>query len=314
MALIRLHKYGVMDLGADLMWADDPTLDLCASHGWHLRVLIDARWEPGQYVSALQRAYERRVSLLPVLAWTENGGPYAPPRGPAERSRWPWFCATFDQVCRYIDAGRGVHSNIYEVWNEPNSGGFWDTRPTLDDYWDTVYRPARDGILGVNGGAAFLVGGLAFGTEDTNGVGDASHWIGTIQARGYAPYLHGYSVHPYGYTDPETFRRTQTQDQRVARAVAEYDRCDRRTGKPLFITETGRRTDVFSEASQKAFLEGVHDALAGRARTLANWTVRDGQDGFQTSGLHRASGAQKAAYAYWRDATNAEHAPILGSV
>jgi hypothetical protein len=292
----------------------EPWLTECASSSFHLRIGMNcAEWRanPPVVFNTIHEATMRGVGLLPILYW--QGSRWSPPRSAGAKAIWRAYC-------RHVAATMRDHGQppVFEIWNEPNRAEYWDTGAVapVESYCDDVVRPARLAIKDEWPSAWIVCGGLAFGNRRrlrrrggrdvvVTVARDASDFIDGIGRQGFGGLFTGFSVHPYGKTDPDTHRRVANDAQNAFKALEEFRRCQLQTSKPLFVTETGRSTrQGWSQEEQRSFLQGL---MAGR---IANWPMKDPEPTanvarYYWSGLFTSSGAPKLAGEWWR-AKNAD--------
>ena len=299
-----LKYYGMNTHGGDLVFYNPAELNTAQTADFSLRAGMDAcRGDVyGPIISGQVAA--RDIELLPVLGWSDCNGNPADIDTALERSIWRGFCHGAVQKVNdsYAAAGR-TPPNAFEVWNEPNKyyvGGSWGF---LSDFWNNVYVPCYNGIREVDADANVIVGGLCFGTEASNGCNDANNWINAIIGNGWSNIVNAYSIHPYGFTNTQTWVREDEQYSNYARANEEYKRaCQPSTIDPVIVTESGRRSDNpypgwdFTEAYQSTFLWQIRNYMDIDAGGHFVWPGRDiAGTGSGTKGLLRAAGNPNGA-------------------
>jgi hypothetical protein len=205
----------------------------------------DTQWEavepaPGHFdwrfddlvAGSLARHGLEWLALLDYSAGWARAQPallHSPPRSPTEFAA---FAAAF--AARY---GRGgtfwrahpdipdVPVQIYEVWNEPDNGEFWQPAPNAAAYAD-LYMATRAAIARVDPYAQVIVGGLAKSTSFLSQMLAARPQL--------RDGLAGVGVHPYGRTPAAVLGRLR-HDRQMLRTLG--------LGTvPLYITEFGWTT------------------------------------------------------------------------
>ena len=258
---------------------------------WVIRALFDKRKadlyanDPGHWNKAwlaygghLDWAYNSGITIIPVIGWTNSNGSWHKPQNSQE---W-WDLWGFSyQVINAMDwaaSQRGMPGpNLVEAYNEPNCmstvqeckfGGFPGGFP---DYKANGFDPVAQGARNQDPTINRVVGGLGFGTTGSNGFEDAAAWIGFWEAAGYENDSEAYSVHPYGYTNPNTWVREATANQTAAKANAEFNRACDPSDDGIIVTETGRRTDIGLFGGTQAAAEQAQDQFLTNVRDLMHY-------------------------------------------
>jgi hypothetical protein len=169
--------------------------------GW---IRVDLAWDDIQHDSPtafnwapfdniVHAAAARHLTVLPILdytpAWARAAGCTSDKCGPANPAQFAAFAKA--AVSRY--APRGVHT--WEVWNEPNTVGFWQPAPNPAAYV-TLLKAASLAIRNADRSAKVISGGLApTGTSGGNisqldflSAFCAAGGPATVDAVGYHPY------------------------------------------------------------------------------------------------------------------------------
>ncbi|MDT3395195.1 cellulase family glycosylhydrolase [Streptomyces sp. B1866] len=205
------------------------------------------RWQPFDRVVAAAGA--RGLNVLAVLAYTP---PWARPGGcgsdkcpPADPGAFAAFAAS--AAHRY--APRGVHT--WEIWNEPNLGGFWHPAPDPAAYTALLAAAAR-ALRVADPRARVVLGGLAAVRTGAGRVAQTD-FLAAVAARdghrmvdavGYHPYTYPYlagAVTQWG-TAWERIGRT---DVSLRGVLARYGTPD----LPVWVTEYGAPTGGPGHAS-----------------------------------------------------------------
>jgi polysaccharide biosynthesis protein PslG len=263
------------------------------------------------------------VTLVPTLYGTPpwlSRVPSSPPvYTAAERSAWRSLLS--DYARRYGTNGSfwAMHPEIpkhpittWEIWNEPNLGGFFGGRPSARAYARLLKISAK-GLRAGDPAAQVLTGGLFPVHTIRNTVGMVSYLKALYRVHGVTNYFDAIGLHPYSPTP-----RGVVHWVRVARRIMD------RHGdgaKPIWITEFGWVTggkrfklsplkSTLSEQAQR--LSATYGLLERNAKALgiasALWfsftdhNTPGGPD-FWTdrAGLFRLNGTPKPAwYAFAR--------------
>ncbi len=188
--LSALAATGASIARSDALWeVTEPTPPVRGAHRY------DWRFDDA-IAASLARHGLRWLPILDYSAAWDRAHPallHSPPRSPAE------FAAFASAFARRYGAGgtfwqahpdlSSLPVGIYEVWNEPDNGEFWQPAPDAPAYAD-LYLAARHAIVGVDPSARVIVGGL---------VHPASFMTAMLRARPQlASQLDGVGVHPYG--------------------------------------------------------------------------------------------------------------------
>lgn len=200
---------------------------VAAGIGWSRHDLTWSSAEPerGRFVwdwydQAVSRGEQAGLRILPILCYSAAYWPagQARPDTPSEFSDYGRFA---------YEAARHYQGRVsaFEVWNEPNLGGFWQGEPNPADYV-AMLREAYRGIKRANPEAVVIGGSLAsVGRLDWP-------YLEAMLAHGAADYMDALSLHPYRPM-PESWQPRAAD--RVRRLLARYGRPD----MPVWITEEG---------------------------------------------------------------------------
>jgi hypothetical protein len=262
-------------------------------------------------------ASARGLKVLPTLAYTPA---WARAPGCDSQSCRPASVAAFAAfahaaVDRY--APRGVHT--WEIWNEPNSAGFWQPSPSAGEY-TTLLRASVKAIRGLDGEAFIISGGLA-AVATRNGDISQLDFLQGVSALGGNKLVDAIGYHPYTYPLlPSLVTSFGTPWDRIDRAPVSLERVLVRHGTPslpFWLTEYGAPTGGPGQSSsggQNASTTHVTEArqaqiLADAVRTawsddsiqgLFIYEDRDRGRSRATNenfyGIRRADGSQKPAF------------------
>ena len=217
-------------------------------------------------------------------------------------------------VGRY--AARGVHT--WEIWNEPNSAGFWAPEPDPRAYATLVVQTSAR-IHALDRSAVTMIGGLA-ATVTRPGEIDTRQFVRDLCRYGVPAVVDALSYHPYTYPFPASYTGSATAWTKISDApgslgdilascgaaglpiwITEYGAPTRGSG-PAAASDHGTGTDTHVTEAWQAAL--ATDAVTTAERTpsvaaLFWYTARDSSDGDDVDGsygLRRADGTAKPAF------------------
>jgi hypothetical protein len=224
--LAALHATGVSLVRSDAFWeATEPSPPQQGVHHYN--------WGFDDLIAAALAAHGLR--WLPIIdysapwARTVPGQEHSPPTSAADYSAYASALAS-----RYGPGGAfwRLHpelqprpTDIYEIWNEPDSTAFWFPKPDAADYV-ALYLGARRAIKAAQPGSRVIVGGL------TRLATFIPQMIAAAPA--LARQLDGVAIHPYGRTPAAVIGKV-----RSARATLDAAGLTR---VPLYVTEFGWST------------------------------------------------------------------------
>jgi hypothetical protein len=231
--LTQDQKMGANAIRAQLSWSAvepsqgnfdwssfDQVVSAVASHGMKLLVLVDftPQWaaEPG------------------CLGWMCQ---------PADPSQFAQFAAT--AAARY-----GSQVAAWEIWNEPNSAGFWAPSPNAAAYSKLLVLTAS-AIRKADSGAYIVSGGLAPEANDGSDIAQLN-FLSQMCSDGALSAVNAIAVHPYSGPVPPNYSASWNAWQQMEN-TSPSDRsilngCGAST-KPLWITEFGAPTNGPGPAS-----------------------------------------------------------------
>jgi hypothetical protein len=228
-ALDDARAVGAHWVRADLSWAD-----------------VQRRSSKGYDWSGFDRivagASARGLKVLPTLAYTPA---WARPPGCDSPSCRPVTVASFVEfaraaVARY--APLGVHT--WEIWNEPNSTGFWQPAPSAGEY-ATLLRGTATVIRALDPRAFIISGGLA-AVATRNGDISQIDFLRGLSALGGNKLVDAIGYHPYTYPLlPSAVTSYGTPWDRIDRAPVSLKRVLVGYGTPnlpFWLTEYGAPT------------------------------------------------------------------------
>ena len=256
---------------------------------------------------------KRGLTLLPILAYTPS---WARPAGcstdkcaPASAEQFAAFAG--QAAARY----RGV--TAWEIWNEPNTQGFWQPQPDPSAYAELL-RLTADTIKSANPAAQVLIGGLSITNPSRDGI-TPQDFIAALVRSGATQRVDGVGLHPYTYPNLASERGPWVSPREDASTGLQsirsiFTRAGLRP-PPIWITEYGAPTggepgsdDHVSEARQAEIAsDAVKTAYADADVAALMWyTYRDSDSGStdpeDNYGLRRSDGSKKPAYDALRQA------------
>jgi hypothetical protein len=306
-------------------------------------IRVDLAWDDVQPVKGpyswtrfdqvVAAARQRHLSILALLAYTPS---WARPKGCGSDKCGPADPATFAAfvsaaVRRY--APMGIHD--WEIWNEPNSDGFWRPAPNPSQYGDLV-RLSAAVIHSEQPKATVLLGSLAAGKLTGIGI-PALTFLKQLCADGINRVVNAIGWHPYSYPQLPTSPDPHNPWNLISRDSPSFESILAQAGTPhlpVWITEYGAPTGgpglpasgpkhppgVFRAYVTPAFqarLARVAVATAQANRQVATffWFTDSDSAGPATKrihffGLRRLDGSTKPAFAALRRAvTELRHTP-----
>jgi hypothetical protein len=309
-ALNDAKAVGAHWVRADLSWADVQRFSP-NSYDW------------SGFDRVVAAANARDLSVLPVLAYTPA---WARPSGCDSQSCRPASVAAFAHfasaaVDRY--APRGVHT--WEIWNEPNSNGFWQPAPSASEYM-TLLRGTVHAIRALDNEAFIISGGLA-AVSTRNGDIAQIDFLRRLSALGGNKLINAVGYHPYTYPLlPSLVTSFHTPWDRIDRAPVSLHSVLERYGTPdlpFWLTEYGAptggpgssssgaqsssTTHVTESRQSQILVDAVHTAWADdKIQGLFIYEDKDRGGSRSTNenfyGIRRANGARKPAFSALRKA------------
>jgi hypothetical protein len=218
---------GATWIRADLAWDDvQPTR---GSYSWT------------RFDKVVAAARARHLAILAVLAYTPSfarpAGCDSDKCGPADPAAFAAFAAA--AVRRY--APLGVHD--WEIWNEPNSGGFWQPAPDPGRY-AVLARDAATAIHAEQPGATVVLGSLAAGKLTGVGV-PAIEFLRQLCAAGVNRVVNAVGWHPYSYPELPSSADSHNPWNLISTDSPSFESVLRAAGTPrlpVWITEYGAPT------------------------------------------------------------------------
>jgi polysaccharide biosynthesis protein PslG len=301
-------------------------------------IRVDLAWSDVQYQSAgsydwsgfdrvVHAARARNLGVLPILAytpaWARPAGCDSDKCAPADANAFASFAAAATR--RY--APQGVHS--WEIWNEPNIGGFWQPAPDIAQYVGLV-RAVVPAIKGTDSAATVVSGGLAPAPSSGGDISQIDYLTGFSNLGG-PQLVDAIGYHPYSFPVPPAYDADWNAWAQIAATPRSFQSvlaAHGYAGKKIWITEYGAPTNgpgLGATASDYKVIatpgpDHVDEALQAQMATdsvglakssstivaLFWYSYRDLGTGTSTIenffGLRRYDGSPKPAYAALKQA------------
>jgi hypothetical protein len=222
-----------------------------------------------------------------------------------------WRVRLYSEPTNYFDFARYTYdvvshfkndAHVWEIWNEPNTVGFWKPQPNAAHYTQLL-QEAYLAAKYADPNAVVLFAGMAGnGIDGDDNSGLASNFVPNAYAAGAKNYFDVMAIHPYMLPNSGI----DSVRQRIAATRAAMNQYGDET-KPLWLTEIGVPTDVpwwptapiQSESAVAAWLEQVYTKLWDQTPTIFWYSLQDqGVDVAteQKFGLLRLDFSPKASY------------------
>jgi polysaccharide biosynthesis protein PslG len=220
---------GATTIRLDLGW-DDIQPNSASVYNW------------GNFDRVVQAALLRHLTLLPTLAytpvWARPPGCRTAKCAPANPNAFATFAAA--AASRY--APMGIHT--WEIWNEPNSAGFWQPTPNVAQY---VYllSATSSAIRAVDIHAFIVSAGLA-PTATSNGNIAPIEFFGTFANLGGISLVDAIGAHPYSYPVPPAYKAAWNAWQEMGGTTLSIESiliAHGAASKKIWITEYGAPTN-----------------------------------------------------------------------
>jgi len=261
LALCALVPAGASAAGHDfrlgMCHGGDYPMMAAAGIGWSRHDLTWSTAEPargefnwGWYDDVVTRGEQAGLKILPILCYS------AAYWGPGEaQPNKPWKSEDYGRFAYEAALHYKGRMDAFEVWNEPNLGGFWQGEPNAGEYV-SMLRAAYDGIKRANPQATVIGGSIA-------AVGNLDWpYLEAMFAHGAAQYIDALSIHPYR---PMPEAGQPKIAYRVRKLLAAYGVAD----MPVWITEEGW---ALPDDPRTPTDEAWHANYFVRS-TLISWTV-----------------------------------------
>jgi hypothetical protein len=302
---------GVRRIRVDLAWGDiQPS---------------PVQYDWGRFDHIIAAARRRDLAVLPVLAYTP---PWARPSGcmtdkcsPIHPALFARFAAT--AASRY--ASLGVHA--WEVWNEPNTEGFWRPEPNAYNYAQLL-KWVSAAIHDVDSSAFVILGGLAAVLTESGRI-SPTDFLATVSQLGGNRVIDAVAYHPYTYPYLASERREASTWSRIDATSVSLRSVLNQYGTPnlpIWITEYGAPTSGPGQVSDGTLATispmTTHVTEVQQARIATDvvvtaasnhgigaliwYTNKDLSDDTSSNnnfyGLRRSDGSAKPAFAAFRRA------------
>ena len=257
-------------------------------------VRIDNHWQwlnkdEGTYDFALQHrtfdaCQKRGLRLLTILTFFdpryEKGRSVSTPKG---REAYARFCAHMAREFK----GKGV---IWEMWNEPNVGVFWNPKPSATEYAAAI-KMAVIAMREANPDCTIIA-------PNTSGVD--IKYIETCFKHGLLDYIDGVNVHPYGEVPEINFQRYLHLQSLIKRYGGTTPIVNSELGFPQLLPTTANYIARTQQKQAALIIRSILiDFMAGVAIRII-YTNRDYDDKMEwfeaTFGLVTHDGKPKAGY------------------
>lgn len=271
---------------------------------WDMLNPEQARWEWQDYDAMVQIVREHKIDVLGILdysSWWASSAQtsndwrvrlYSEPRSAFEFAQY-----TFQVVSHFK---HDVHA--WEIWNEPNTAGFWKPQPNAAHY-TALLQEAYLAVKYADPSATVVFGGLSGnGVEGDDPSGFASNFIASAYAAGARNYFDVMAIHPYIL--PNSGINTERAKIAAARAVLDQEG-DKAIS--LWVTEIGvpggapwwATAPLQSDDQVAAWLEQVYTRLWDLTPTIFWYDLQDqgiGDTVEQHFGLLRLDFSPKPAF------------------
>jgi hypothetical protein len=245
------HAYGMADGSLFLSSTQGADLDDIASLGmkwirtdfdWKsLQPTAGAPYNWSRYDPYISAAAGRNLQILGVLDyapdWAAASGcqPSAGRCPPASTAQWVQYVT--DTVNHYQPMG--VHT--WEIWNEPNTPGFWGPAPNAAAYV-SLLKSAYPVIKRLDPQAVVLTAGLATAYTVAGGTISPEDFLSGVYAAGGKDYFDAVSAHPYCFPASPLENYSWSGWQRMLNMRSIMD-AQGDSAKKVWLTEYGAPTN-----------------------------------------------------------------------
>jgi hypothetical protein len=276
---------------------------------WDMLNPVEEQWSFQDYDAMVRIVRAHKLEILAILDYSSWWASSA-------QSSNDWRVRLFSEPRDSFDFARFVYQvvahfkndvHVWEIWNEPNTVGFWKPQPNAAHYTQLL-QEAYLAVKYADPNATVVFGGLAGnGVEGDNPSGFASNFIGDAYTAGARNYFDVMAIHPYML--PNSGIGAVRTKIAAARAVLDQHGDE---NIPLWITEIGVPSEkpwwptapVQSEPDVAAWLEQVYTRLWDMAPTIFWYDLQDqggGNTVEQRFGLLRLDFSAKPAYDKYRE-------------
>jgi hypothetical protein len=141
-------------------------------------------------------ANQRGMAILGVLNSTPS---WAIPAGSPIYSTPPTSDAAFASFAAAVATRYAGQISAYEVWNEPNSYGFWSPTPSAADY-TKLLQAAYPAIKAADPNATVIAAGLISLVNNGNLAINPIDYLTQMYQAGAKGYFDAVAIHPYQFT------------------------------------------------------------------------------------------------------------------
>jgi hypothetical protein len=276
---------------------------------------VDVEPARGQYGQNWLAEYDRLLATLPKgsRAIFDVVGAPAWESGSSAANATPANPADYAALLHFLAQRWAGRVAAYEIWNEEDASRWWAGAPDPGAYTHLL-QSAYTAVKSADPAAAVVLGGLT---------GNDYNFLQGVYEAGGKGYFDAVGVHTdtaCNIASPETFLRDPNGrlDQDSFLAYREVHATEAANGddKPIWMTETswrttsatcpegawaGQKAEGVSEEQQATFLTQAYHCMAEDPYVqLALWYPL-GDAPAVSSGLTRANGSHKPAYAAMRD-------------
>ncbi len=279
---------------------------------WDMLNPTENQWSFDDYDAMVRIVREHKVDILAILDYTSWWASSA-------QDSNDWRVRLYSEPRNYYDFARFAYEvvrhykndvHVWEIWNEPNTAGFWKPQPNAAHYTQLL-QEAYLAVKYADPNAVVVFAGLAGnGVEGDDKSGFASNFIAGAFAAGARNYFDVMAIHPYML--PSSGIAAVRAKITAARAVLDQHGDEK---IPLWITEIGVPTGapwwltapIQSEADVAAWLEQVYTRLWDLTPAIFWYDLQDqgiGDAAEQHFGLLRLNFSAKPAYEKYQTLAN----------
>lgn len=238
----RLVGAGTTAMDADL--ADDASLGVTAVReqlSWAAVEPSPGVYNWGPFDRIVQAAAVHHIFVLAVVDYTPG---WATPPGCSSWRCAPQYPQEFAAFAHTAAARYGSAVGAWEIWNEPNSAGFWLPKPNAANYTRLLTLTSA-AIRSAAPNATVVSGGLAPEANDGDNI-DPRNFLSEVCADGGLSAVGAVGLHPYSYPVPPDYQAPWNAWQQMANTPVSVLGVLQACGAgslPLWITEYGAPTD-----------------------------------------------------------------------
>ncbi len=270
------------------------------------------RWNFDDYDAMVRIVREHRLDILAIVdytSWWASSAQdsndwrvrlYSEPRSNYEFARYAY------ELARHFKND----VRAWEIWNEPNTAGFWKPRPNAAHYAQLL-QEAYVALKYADPQAVVVFGGVSGnGVDGDDASGLASNFLAGAYAAGAKHSFDVMAIHPYLLPNSgiAALRAKITATQAVLKQNGDAQ-------VPLWLTEIGAPTNapwwptapVQTEEGVAAWLEQVYTRLWDQTPTIVWYDLQEqgaGETAEERFGLLRVDFSTKPAYGKYRALTD----------